>query len=51
VAWTGYGKKRLAARKMDSLDLTNVPDWFSNGDASKRQDWFDTLGLAKAKAW
>jgi hypothetical protein len=49
VAWTGYGERILAARKIPAAELANVPDWFSSNDSSDGRDWFSLLGLGEKK--
>jgi hypothetical protein len=45
VAWTGYGEKVLAARRLPAEDLQGVPDWFSAEGPGR--DWFALLGLTR----
>jgi hypothetical protein len=49
VAWTGYGERILAARRIPAAELANVPDWFSGNDSSDGHDWFSLLGLEALK--
>lgn len=50
VAWTGYGDKILAARKVPAAELSQARDWFSIEDPAAFRDWFALLGLSKRPA-
>jgi hypothetical protein len=46
IAWTGYGERVLAARRLPPAELADLPDWFSRDDSNRGRDWFRFLGLA-----
>lgn len=50
VAWSGYGDKLLAAKKIPADELAHVPDWFSQDGLGPTRDWFGLLGLRKDQA-
>lgn len=49
AAWTGYGERILAARKVSASELQGVPDWFSVEDPGQARDWLAYLGLPRRK--
>jgi hypothetical protein len=45
LAWSGYGEKVIAARKLSPDKFDGVPDWFSRDNRNHDHDWFSLLGL------
>jgi len=50
VAWSGYGERVLAAKRIPAAELVRVPDWFSADNATIPADWFSVLGLVRTHA-
>jgi hypothetical protein len=45
IAWSGYGDRILAARRVPGQELEKAKDWFSRQDSESGRDWFVELQL------